>query len=695
MAETESSASITSSDLQSRHAGSAEAQGPDPDELVAVVARSFELVPLRSRSQPAFLRSAHCALEEAWRDSPNGDAEARRRALYEALRHPLMPLLRLDRLAEVLRQFVRLIESNSETLLAIGWPAWTFTRALWLQGRAGPLYPTKMPAAAFTDRLEDGGADFALSEHEVWQLAEQDALPRGLDGQVVHHYCWSREGPSVLNYPAGDLCSYRDAPLMPRLAAASVHRLEQLRPRVLRLRVSVLRACADALDNKSEQDLWPTVRGLLGEELSSEELELLLGTDAWYEEREILYNWARMCGWEPAWFPNGGLTDLLRIVGHCAKEIRLRTMDHARRDLDALEEDAVGLTLAETGALQRLHARFDALVLNVEEARQEESEFWRGFVEGLNADLGHDFGTSEMKLTYRVPKDQADAFRRLVDSHAGFQLASLELTGGFAQLAGALQSHGRALTVSRGGDEEPVDTAPPPTRIDQLHSQLDQTSSARPAPNEEPKVNTPPPYLLERTTLGWRIVFEGHECECGPLYGLSWMALLLARPGELFSQIELDRSFRLPPDADAINCVSKADDGYAGHVPERVRRIRDQEEGRADAALWLENIEKLQKKEQEARAKGNHQQSREFGEQIRNLRRVYNSEYDNRGRARDKGEQEQARRRLVSNKTEVVKALTPICPKLAVHLHHFIKTRRGYYRYWPLLPIKWVVRVPN
>lgn len=273
-----------------------------------------------------------------------------RQALLEALQHSCVPLLSIDRLAEALRHYRKERLRSRDALIRFGWPASSHSFR-WLDLSLSPCYPTRLPVSAF--RISPASGSDEESTPGVWesfQLRDNSLLPQDSEGNYCFDYSWSTgQWEDEVSPTSPDLCAYEAAPLLPGLTSEIAARLEDLRDGVLRLKLEVLDICIAALEGRTPEIIWPAVSECFTSALSPEELTLLLEVDFLYETEGVFWQWTRLTGEEIPLSFNGGVTDLLKVAGHCEKELRNRSLDAAAWVLGRCRNGDVTGHLVEDG----------------------------------------------------------------------------------------------------------------------------------------------------------------------------------------------------------------------------------------------------------------------------------------------------------------------------------------------------------
>jgi hypothetical protein len=239
-------------------------------------------------------------------------------------------------------------------------------------------------------------------------------------------------------------CRFEDAPPMEEFSGDDVKAIEAMRPRLFDLKVGVLQRLHRALREQRADGLWEDCLQLTSDRLSASEIDWLQELDTRYLDPSV----------DPAGrdeltalFSSGGVTSLVRVVGHIEKEITLGTMARTKGRLLAAAIPPVDDYYDALGESWR--AQFDDELDRFAELDFRERAFWGDLSERWNQAVAHEF-YEEVVVRRRVRRDHAAALRPLVELFVDWQHSALERTGAVVPLTvgGAEPSMSEA---TRGG----------------------------------------------------------------------------------------------------------------------------------------------------------------------------------------------------------------------------------------------------
>jgi len=258
--------------------------GVDPGRLASVMASVRELV--NERVIPSMLpetdrRDVHATYilalfsaleacsppEDAFhlfeQDDPTSLVD--RFSAFLELLQPATPLYTRVRLAELLRSYDIFRAKYRDLLIQTGFPSLGFGASPWIDSHFVPLIPTKLPYSAYAVPSGRHGRSQPLFNGE-FVVGASDHRPRDQAGNLTHTYTWMTEvaGPEA-DYVLTDLdtagpihlreCSYEQVEFSPHVPERFLSALEEMRPHILDVSLRVLRICASALVSGDGREL--------------------------------------------------------------------------------------------------------------------------------------------------------------------------------------------------------------------------------------------------------------------------------------------------------------------------------------------------------------------------------------------------------------------------------------------------------
>jgi hypothetical protein len=521
----------------------------------------------------------HTAFDEALGALPPEDALrlfeeedlpglAQRAMAMQFVAHEFTPLYTRGELTDLARHCVAHLERNTESLLLTGHPKTNFARSPFFDWHLTRLNFTKIPLT-----LQRGRQPSSQIAAERDGVAETDHL-----GNLAYSYTWAREpaeslggriltdlgdGDAFLSLPSyrwcdgvpttlqGDpihACSYEDAALAPGLCREDAARLESMRRRLLGLRIDIVRRLSGASSARRAYDLEEECFARLAEALTYDDAQFLLAMDKFYEG---LHGGAGFA-WAPVKsmaFHNGGLGDLLDVVGHFAEEVEVGWMHWT----------AVSLRAAARGS--RVPSYYAAVASGM---RPAVDVLLDRFLElaaagdtylsecGTRAhDLLQNRLNEEVTVSRRVARGRSRQFRSMLETFADFLKSQVEVTGEFPKLS--LSSPPETPTVAGN--------------------------------------------MFRCDGATWTVTFEGITKTFRNTKGMRYLALLLEHPNHQFAPDELVRLVNGEPDATqtAVRIVAEQEvlegdlhpvESSTGELltPDEIRRqIREFDQELADA----------------------------------------------------------------------------------------------------------------
>jgi hypothetical protein len=316
------------------------------------------------------------------------------------------PLFTLDELARLTVELIDYLERNRPHLIETGRPRTIFHSSGWLRGKLTNLYYTKLPAS------------------------------------VLHPFA-GRDEPMVLTWTRREndgsaQVSYEETDLIEGLEPADADRLAAGRPKLLDLKIAVLRVLHDAIRNRVSDGLWTRCLRLITETLSADEADLYLRIDRQYSGYDIRTG-ESMEGEEGGLIPSG-LSDLFETIGHYEEELTIGQWHHLREALVPILEVHKFDTL-HLGArsyyevIAQGHKRlFDVASDRYHARLAREESFWQAFRRRVNEALANEF-YEEVLVRVKVKRPLVYQFEPHIRTYSDFAKTYLEATGMLPQLS--------------------------------------------------------------------------------------------------------------------------------------------------------------------------------------------------------------------------------------------------------------------
>jgi hypothetical protein len=371
----------------------------------------------------AALRAGGESALEIFESESDADRLIERATLLDTLLYPLTPLYTIEEVAGLTKRFLDHLDRNRRHLLETGLPLTSFNASPWLHRYLTNLYFVKVPLA-----VQDRGL---LAQYG--RIVPDDQAQRDTQGNYVYSYTWVKEslvphirfycpayslerptppapGPITVEGPPVNwfggrpftvadqnrltLCDdYKDAGLMDGMTPEDADRLERhgLRERFLTFKVHVLTALSEVRPGTEPDALWEACHSLLtsNNALRDEDPDLLMRLD-----KECLESSDRPTETDDFRrtpnaldYCNGGISDLLTVIGHYMKELALGTMDKTAEGLDALSRNHGQLCYFKA-ASQSWREDLDMALDKYLEMESREQQWWADYEDLVNTALG-------------------------------------------------------------------------------------------------------------------------------------------------------------------------------------------------------------------------------------------------------------------------------------------------------------------
>lgn len=330
------------------------------------------------------------------------------------------PLFTIDELSKVTRDLVIHLEENRPSLLKTGFPKTVFRRSLWHDIRLTNHFFTKLPISV---RSASDGLDLCWPRHPVNQrIKAHRPEPHAAFKIPLGGYWTDDSRAEAEGYVVDERGLYEKAPGIDGVKDADAERLESMRERLLDLKINFLRVLERTIADRDRDCIWEKATRIFSDDLDSDEAEFLLGMDVFYLSFDIRSGtWKRPLH---ASMPLGGLTEMLMVLGHYERELKLGALDLVKRWIDESSYSVRGKTYYEVIREGR-RGEWDGVLGLYRQARVLEAEFWSSFRERLNHWLQGDFEIT-IRVEEKVPRDRGEVFVAWAQAFVGMGAAHLK-----------------------------------------------------------------------------------------------------------------------------------------------------------------------------------------------------------------------------------------------------------------------------
>ncbi len=425
----------------------------------------------------------------------NEDLEdlSRRVSFLDYLQDDFTPSYTLEELADLTEQYISYVQRNRSDLVQTGFPGTDFERSRWFDWHHTKTYFVKVPVILQGGR---GATDQARAE-------ETGDVERDEENNLTYSYTWAHETPfrEVLEFVDEDwsttvrfqqggyswhdrvalaadgrpvtYCSYEEAAYLPELNPDVAARVEKLREKVVDLKIAVLRELLACLRRNTVEDVWQNSLSIMTEVLLGEDAVFLLETDKFYEQNLPLGNGHPAILINSLVHHNAGLSELLLLIGHVEKELRIGTMENIRGRLFTGDKKVIDRVLRDPrlphvvepngGDDSPLAVSFTSYYESIgkpwrkhfDDALEEffaleplERAFWVEFEQRVNDALENEF-CDEIVLRTKVKRKLARAFKANVGFYSEWVREHLHQSGTVPQLKLSQVEEGEAENVFR------------------------------------------------------------------------------------------------------------------------------------------------------------------------------------------------------------------------------------------------------
>lgn len=348
------------------------------------------------------------------------------------LADPGTPLYSLDELAWLTKSLISYFERNREHLVRTGYPKTTFERSSWLRAHLAKLYFVKLPVEVRTrwTANREFECSYKWPRQPPEDLGMREApFETGLAGLTPGYMYGSRGKVYTSEGEPIEFVPYEEAALMQNLAPEKAIHLEAGRALLLDLKIRVLGELLEAVRTRRATHLWQNCLGHMTELVTADQVGFYLRMDAFYSGCD----WVAGDTVAPGGYMAGGFTDLLKVIGHYEKELRIGLLARTREALSdlvrlgslysprlAIHSYFEVAEQAAEMALDRAYAVFPSL-------QAEEEAFWSEYRTRVNRSLQGEFFV-EVIHRQRVRGRVADRFEPSLRKYSDWLKARLEGT---------------------------------------------------------------------------------------------------------------------------------------------------------------------------------------------------------------------------------------------------------------------------
>jgi len=565
------------------------------------------------------------------------DDIARRSVFVSYIADEDTPLYSLPELSLLSEKFSDYLLSNKPALVSFGFPTTSFVRSFWLATRLAQNYFAECPIGVDPVGFRHGKPGYVFAVQT--DLRVPDDLGRGhnircvvpAEAFMTNDYVVLEDCTVCRVLPTGSR-----QPLVVCISDSEASRLEELREKVADTKAQVLRAAAYALCDRDAEQLWRRSLRILTKTLTKPDVDFLLQLDAAYTGYNLLSN-TLAPGDESIMLPPGGLTDLLMMIGHIEKEIRIGTYDRCRELLaEIVNPDLTSPSRLTANSYFSLAERpenhlIDHAVAEFARLEKREEFFWDEFSRRVTVAVRGEF-VHPHTVTVMVPAKTETEFKLRISSIVDAIETSLNSAGAMPQLVSSI---------------------------------VDITSQVSPSRN-----------LFRRMGEFYHVQFARQTAFFADSVGMRYLEVLLMSPGTGLSAAELeDRTRPIHAGGDSL-----ATSMSAAQLEEdllTVRSIRDyiyEDHDREGFRLALETLKDLEEQLAEAIEDELPQDSiRKLREQQERCASYIRTEFGLRGTRRNK-ELDKIRSRVTKAITEAIARIDREHKPLAQHLRSCVNT---------------------
>jgi hypothetical protein len=244
------------------------------------------------------------------------------------------PFYTLSELRDHIDALVRHLRNNKRSLLSIGYPSTGFRRSELLFQDLSRLYPIKVPGSIQGRRFLD------QMDAELAKKAKRDS-----EGNLIYKYTWVKQvpGPLFALEWLRTRCTYEKAALIPGLSESDVEHIEEMRPKILNLKIKVLGivhryVAARIATGGISHSVWDECLKAIAEGINRPEYEALWRIEKVYPnlfmapllpDGRLFPVQSQVTGFHDRFEP-GGLKNILDFIAYVERELTTGLMDQTR-----------------------------------------------------------------------------------------------------------------------------------------------------------------------------------------------------------------------------------------------------------------------------------------------------------------------------------------------------------------------------
>lgn len=299
------------------------------------------------------------------------------------------PFYTLQELSDILRKFVKYLESNKISLISIGYPFKNFSSSFWLYNKLSHLYPLKF---AHSIQIQSSSKK---SRTIIDNITKKD-----LDDSLIYNYIWLKK--DIKHYKPIDnisLCSYEFAPLIDGFSKKDEEIIESIRAKVFYVKIQILEIAYSFLTNKKDiRDFWSECFEILSSKFTKEELENLWKMDVKYEinknfiDKTTLDNFSFLSEIFLSEVGHGGILNILGFINHIERELKLGVMHNLKLNFLSFFSNSMPLSYFQCISHPQI-VKIDKIILDFKFAFSTFHDGWQDW--GYGKELGEklcDFG---------------------------------------------------------------------------------------------------------------------------------------------------------------------------------------------------------------------------------------------------------------------------------------------------------------
>ena len=348
--------------------------------------------------------------------------------------------LTVDELAAVLEEFAEHLTVNRRSLVALGVPMTSLGCSLPGIG-LNYLYPTRAIQQEQVQLNPSHHDPPSPRDRALSHLAPEDRAT----GFHTSFWLYSGAEDGILQLDAtspflkldlSDPLAVADLEFLPGLDHDSARLIENSRSHFLELEINVLRTLADSLRARDAKTLWDRCLRLLIEALTADQVRFYLEMDQWFYGYDIGLGKGEGDGYLSV-FP-GGLSNLLMLIGHCEKELRVGALDCTMRLIPSVRVDGAPFRSYFQAVGQPWHEDLDRALDQYIERLAHEVPFWDAYQARVKAAIERELRVT-VPFTVCVPGKFATTIESQIRSLIEYFVNTLDCTGTLPLIQPTLQ----------------------------------------------------------------------------------------------------------------------------------------------------------------------------------------------------------------------------------------------------------------